>query len=306
MVRVMSAPSLAVASALALLAWGCDSPAAGPDAGVPDAGGPPLVYGGDRPVELQLPDGLTDGETYPLVLVLHGYGNTGFIQQAYLGLGLLRADPRAFVLAPDGTTDADGNQFWNASGACCDFGGTGVDDVAYLGGLLDDVLADWPIDRSRVVVVGHSNGGFMAHRLACARADVVTGIADLAGADVSVDGSDCAPSAAVNVLHLHGTADAVVSYGGGVLVADPYPGAVATIDHWATRNGCAGEPTVGDGIDLTVDVDGAETVPATQVGCAAGGATALWSIEEGSHIPSLSNEFAPAVIGWLMDHPRPQ
>lgn len=267
----------------------------------------PVVFGGDRPVQLGVPFDLVDGQTYPLFLILHGYGVDGFTQQAYLGLGALRDVPGAFVLAPDGTVDGGGSRFWNASGACCDFGGIGVDDVAYLGGLIDDVMAAWPVDPARVFVVGHSNGGFMANRLACERADVVTGIAEMAGAGVSIDAAACTPSAPVNVLHIHGTDDATVRYDGGTLVngADPYPGALATTAQWAADDGCGDTFTEGTALDLITQTAGAETVPMTYDDCPAGGTVALWPMDGGPHIPTLTNAFAPALIDWLMAHPRP-
>ncbi len=268
---------------------------------------PPVVFGGDRPVQLGVPFDVEAGETYPLFLILHGYGVDGFTQQAYLGLGALRSTPGAFVLAPDGTLDDGGNRFWNASGACCDFADNGVDDVAYLGGLIDDVMAAWPVDPTRVFVVGHSNGGFMAHRLACERADVVTGIAELAGAGISTDDAVCMPSAPVNVLHMHGTNDATVAFGGGVLLAgmDPYPDAVTTTGQWADDNGCSVNRDEHASIDIITNVPGFETVPSDYRDCPAGGAVTLWQIDGGQHIPTLTDGFAPALIDWLTSHPRP-
>ena len=39
-------------------------------------------------------------------------------------------------MKPDGTMDAIGNRFWNATDACCNFDGLPVDDVAFLRGLM--------------------------------------------------------------------------------------------------------------------------------------------------------------------------
>ena len=54
--------------------------------------------------------------------------------------------------------------------------------VAYLRAIIRDVMARYPVDRRRVFVVGHSNGGFMAYRMACEASDLVTGVVSLAGA----------------------------------------------------------------------------------------------------------------------------
>ena len=40
---------------------------------------------------------------------------------------------------PDGSRNERGEQFWNATDACCAFG-SDVDDVAYLTGLIDEIV----------------------------------------------------------------------------------------------------------------------------------------------------------------------
>ena len=50
----------------------------------------------------------------------------------------------------------------------------------------------------------------MAYRMACQSADLIAGIASLAGATF-LDPSRCAPSQPVNILHIHGTADDIGS-----------------------------------------------------------------------------------------------
>src|SRR4051812_24182966 len=139
--------------------------------GTSDDGPRPTTFGGDRPVDIKAPAMLTEGKDYPLVVVLHGYGANGLVQSAFFGTATLPAMDAALVIAPDGTTDSTGKQFWNADPACCDFGHTNVDDVGYIGGLIDDVIDTWPVDKKQVYIVGHSNGGYMAYRMACERAD---------------------------------------------------------------------------------------------------------------------------------------
>lgn len=262
----------------------------------------PRTFGGDRLVELQLPDDLVVGEQYPLILLLHGYSATGLLQTAYLGLGEVATDPGAFFLAPNGTADSLGNNFWDASDACCG-DGPAVDDVAYLGGLIDDVMAEWPVDPAQVFVIGHSNGSFMAYRLACDRADVITGIAGLAGSDDTV--GDCDPAQPVSVLHIHGTADATVEFEGGTFAGGTYPGAVASVSQWQAHDGCGATRTDGDALDLVGNVDGAETDVAVADGCPSGVGVELWSMNEAGHIPDLAPAFSANVIGWLQAHARP-
>ena len=265
------------------------------DATVPDAR--PSDLGGDRPVRMEGPAQLTPGTLYPLVVVLHGYAASGLLQSAYLQIAGLTSDPGILLLAPDGVVDSDGNRAWNASPACC--GDHVVDDVAYLGGLIDEALRTWPVDPKRVYIVGHSNGDFMAQRLACERADVVVAIAGLAGADISLDGAGCTPSKPVSVLHIHGTADETILYDGN----SRYPSAQATVDHWSTRNGCDGPGDAGATIDLDDTLAGPETAVSTFAGCDA--AVELWTIQGGSHLPNFAEGLGARLFTWLDAHKRP-
>jgi polyhydroxybutyrate depolymerase len=261
----------------------------------------PQTFGGDRPSDLKAPPTLTEGKLYPLVLVLHGFGANGFAESAYLGTSNLPAAGDAFVIAPDGTTDSMGRQFWNADPACCDFDGKNPDDVAYLGGLIDDVVDSWPIDPDQVFVLGHSNGGFMAYRLACERADVIAAIGSLAGL-ASTDPAMCQPARPVNVLQIHGTADAVVPYAGGGTFGNV--GAVSSVTQWATHNACGTTRADGAVVDLDTSVVGSETHPHTTTGCPANGAVDLWELQGSGHIPSWGPAFTPAVMQWFADHSR--
>src|SRR6185312_14199017 len=80
----------------------------------PDGGERPKIYGGDRPAELKTPATLTDGKQYPLLVVLHGFGASGFVQTAFFGVSGLPSTDRALLIAPDGIENSRGQQFWNA------------------------------------------------------------------------------------------------------------------------------------------------------------------------------------------------
>ena len=173
-----------------------------------------------RPVNLYVPSSY-DGQTpMPLVILLHGYGDTGAGKETYMQFRPL-AETRGFLYCyPDSTVDQVGNQFWNATDACCDFFNTGTDDAGYLRGLIEEIGRQFAVDRKRVYLIGHSNGGFMAYRMACQSADLIAGIASLAGTTF-LDSSRCTPSQPVNILHIHGTADATVPYAGGASPGTP-------------------------------------------------------------------------------------
>lgn len=267
-----------------------------------DSRPPPTGFGGDRPVTLQVPASFDPDRSYPLLLVLHGWGGTSLLNQVYLGFTNAADTRDILVAAPDGTIDRDGKPFWNASDVCCDVYDTGVDDVGYLMTFVDDIRAAYPVDDQRIYVIGHSNGGFMAHRLACERADVFAAIMSLAGAAAFPDPASCVPSVPVSVLQVHGDADETVAYGGG----ESFPGAVASVERWASYDSCAGVLTSAGDLDLEKRLDGAETMTASVTSCPAGFATDLWTIRGGAHNPVLDiPPFADLVWTWLDAHPKP-
>jgi polyhydroxybutyrate depolymerase len=282
-----------LAMTFVLVACGSSGGSTGDDDASPDAGPRPKTYGGDRPAELKTPPTLTEGKQYPLLVVLHGYGASGFVQTAYFGVGGLPAADQALLIAPDGTTDSSGKQFWNADSACCDFGHTNVDDVAYIGGLIDAISHDWPVDKNQVFVLGHSNGGYMAYRMACERADVIAAIGSLAG-NASSSPSACTPSAKVNVVHMHGTLDGTV----------PYSGAMPSVDQWSAKNGCGTTRSETTTKDLDNSVTGAETHINVTAGCPTNGAVELWTMDGSGHIPVMNTMFAPAIMDWFTAHKR--
>ena len=274
-----------------------------------------LVVGGTRPLTVHLPAGDVS-EPAPLLIVLHGYGSTGREHENYFRFGPVAARRGLVYATPDGTVDSQGNHFWNATDACCDFDGTGVDDAEYLTGLIEEISARASVDPKRVYFVGHSNGGFMSYRMACEHADLVAGIVSLAGATFATR-TDCQPSEPVAILEIHGTADDTVRFDGGKLSdigapgqLNPYPGATTTVATWAMYDGCAAKLVRST---TTVDVDAvnfgpsgpAEATVDSATGCDPGGHVELWTIPHGGHGPNLSATLADSVIDFLLAHPKP-
>ncbi|MBK8941965.1 MAG: hypothetical protein IPM79_31270 [Polyangiaceae bacterium] len=284
---------------------------AGGDGGAGGAASLDFVAGADRPVTVKVPPGYDPASPAPLVILLHGYGATGFLQDVYLELGRAAMERGVVFAAPDGTRDSLGRAFWNATDACCDFEDSGPDDSAYLASLVDEISAAVAIDPARVFFAGHSNGGFMSHRFACDHAEVVAAIASVAGA-MHVDPTDCAPSEPVSVLQVHGTLDDTVLYEGGESVpasgelepGGPYPSALETAGTWVEQDGCDATPTEGEPVDLDVSLDGAETTVSAWGSCDENVAVELWTIEGGTHIPIFYDDVGGVILDWLLAHPK--
>lgn len=264
-----------------------------------------LIDIGGRTVNVHEPPSYDPGVPTPVVMLLHGYTSSGAVQESYMQFEPL-ADSEGFLyLHPDGTLDCTNEAFWNGTDACCDLCGSGVDDVGFLGAVLDAVEANFNVDPNRVYLIGHSNGGFMSYRMACEHADRIAAIASLAGA-TWFDPNDCTPSGPVHTLQIHGTIDGTILYAGGLIAAVDYPGAVATTETWANYNACSLVPdTSPPPLDLDSSLSGNETTVARYAtGCDDGGSSELWTINGGGHVPALSSSFNDEVVDWLLAHPK--
>lgn len=260
---------------------------------------------GRGPVHIYVPSSYDPETPTPLIMLLHGYGATGQIQEDYMQFAPI-ADEFGFIyLHPDGLTDLLGNQYWNATDACCDAFDANPDDSGYLRALIEEIRSQLNVDDRRVYIGGHSNGGFMAYRMACDHSDIVAAAVSLAGATY-LDPTDCTPSEPVHILQIHGTADTIIFYGGGCLV-NCYPGAVQSVETWAAYDGCE---IVADNsskpIDLDAIIPGNETlITKYNTNCTAGGSAELWTIVGGTHSPNLVNDFSQQIVEFLFAHPKP-
>jgi polyhydroxybutyrate depolymerase len=278
------------------------APPAGCDADPELPAGP--IVGGDRPARVLLPaDYEAEPTPRPLIVLLHAFGTNGAAQDTYLGLGAQQDTDGFLMLVPEGTPNPEGEQFWNATEACCDTFNQNIDDVGYISDIIDETTRTFRVDPTRIYLVGHSNGHFMSYVMACALGDRIAAVAGLAGATV-LDEATCASDAAVSVLHVHARDDATIPYDGDPDPVAGHPGAEETTRRWATRAGCAEPPTAGAPLDLVASIEGAETEVTTWTGCRDGTEVALWSLTSGGHVPTFGPRFAENVLPWLLAQAR--
>ncbi len=264
------------------------------------------IDAGRGPVPLTVPEGYDAGIPTPLIVSLHGYSSSGAGHDRAWGISALADEYNFLTIAPDGEQEpgGEGNRYWNASSACCNFFGTDTDDSGYIRGIIDRIKASYNVDAARVYVIGHSNGGFMSYRMAYEHSDVVAAIASLAGAN-HVEDRD-APPHPVHVLQIHGTDDATIDYRGGSIRDNRYPGAMGSVRRWAQYNGCDMSRASREMRDLDASLPGYETgVMKMNTGCKDGGSAELWTISDGSHVPVYSETYAAQIVEWLLAHPKP-
>lgn len=262
---------------------------------------PPTEFGGDRPVNLEVPSSYDPLVPTPLVVLLHGYSPIPNYMRGMFRMRTFSEDHGVLLVAPEGLQDQVGQYFWNGSDACCDFGQSGTDDVAYLVSLVEEIRAAYHVDSRRVYAMGHSNGSFMANTLACERPDLLAGIVSIAGAANPA----CEASGGPSVLHAHGTADNVIEFDGGFLNGTAYPGAEGTGAYWAEAHGCSSDFEVVGTLDYNATTPGSESEVRRAVGCPDGVDVELWVEPDGPHNPALPIGFGELWWSWMQEHPRP-
>ena len=251
-----------------------------------------------------IPSSYSKGTSLPLVVLLHGYGATGAMQESYMKFESVAETNKFILVYPDGTVDSSGKQFWNATDACCDFFSAVADDV-YLLSILKEMESNYSIDTKRIYFVGHSNGGFMSYRMACKYPDRIAAIASLAGASYFKT-TDCGAKSPVSVLQVHGTKDGTILYDGGQILGTSYPGAVASASQWATFNQCTQNAvTRSTKFDLEPNITGDETSVTAWTNCQNSSEVELWTMEGAAHIPTLKSTFATKIWEFFAAHPKP-
>lgn len=135
-------------------------------------------------------------------------------------------------------------------------------DMVFINKVMDTVESEFCIDTTRRYATGLSNGAIMTSALACAQPLDFAAVAPVAGIGTL---KECDSKTPMPVLAIHGTADPILVFNGGVGdlsqllgTADPSaapqvtalpeadlngPGYPSHVAEWAKRNGCEPKPT---------------------------------------------------------------
>jgi polyhydroxybutyrate depolymerase len=239
--------------------------------------------GVERSYLLELPERF-GGKLSPLVIALHGAGDnvTAFAAETQFA----PAVHGALVVFPQGLEATPGRGSWNAQFCCGEAMTRRVDDIGFIGALIAELAARYPVDRSRVYATGMSNGGMLAYQLAAAHPEWLAAIAPVSatiggsarnGRSFLVD----APQIPVPVLIMHGRKDQSIPFEGGVAPNAGPPriwkmSVADALSFWRNADGCGVLPET------------AEPVPGklrrtAYRDCRGGSEVVAWEIEDGGH-----------------------
>lgn len=172
-----------------------------------------MVDGLKRRYRTYVPRKLAPGA--PLVLVMHGSGQTGAEIRVETGYAFDRlADEHGFVVVYPDSYSFD----WNDCSKVGDFSVKGrlVDDLGFLRVLADKLVADNGLDPKRVFATGVSAGGFMSLRLALEAPAQFRAVAAVAANLPQPDNFKCKPvGPGTSVMIMNGTKDPLVPFEGG-------------------------------------------------------------------------------------------
>jgi polyhydroxybutyrate depolymerase len=255
----------------------------------PDDQSATFEFGGlSRTYLVHVPPGRPTG----LVVNLHGGTSTGSQEETLTSFDGV-ADANGFVVVyPDGI-----DRNWADGRGASEPDHRGVDDVGFLAALAGKLTNEYGIDPGRVFATGMSNGGFMANRLGCDRADVFAAVAPVSG--TLGTNVACNPSRPVAVLEVHGTADPLVPFDGGTMRGrggtSDIVSARAMVERWRSADGCQGAPAAET---LPGTGDGTVVHRFTSTPCAAGTAVVFYQVDDGGHTWPGGPQYLPkAIIG---------
>jgi polyhydroxybutyrate depolymerase len=221
-------------------------------------------------------------ENPPLVFLMHGFTGSALGISSYSGMNAL-ADEHGFVVCyPQGTSDQNGDNFWNVGYNFHD--NQSVDDVSFIVSLAEYLHNEYGYDANNTFAAGMSNGADMSYKLACETDGFFNAIAPVAGTMFGESWTSCNPNP-MPVLEIHGTNDNVTLWGGddNDTYWGPYPGIEEVIDFWVEENDCINNEDI--------ILQGMNTIKHRYFDCIDDSEVWLYEVQNGGHDwPGYSSE----------------
>ena len=239
-----------------------------------------------RTYYLRIPAQYSAATSVPLLLALHSRTMSAktILTDSQI---LSSAESLNFIVAGLNGAVHESASSWNAGKCCTNATTYEENDLLFASTVIDFVTSKYSIDKSRVWVMGHSNGGMMAYRLACDLSEKVTAIAVVTGALVD---DSCTPTKPVSTLHIHGNLDPTVPFHGGGKFETP--SIFHSVQEMANKNSCTGSPK-----------ESSDAIEERYIWtCASGVETQLVNYQENSH--GWEDGYTGEILRFLFAHPR--
>jgi polyhydroxybutyrate depolymerase len=238
-----------------------------------------------RTYVVHVPSSYQGNVPVPAVFDFHGYGSSGMGQMGASGFRQ-QSDEHGFIAVyPDGVGGS-----WHVNGCCGQAAAAMLDEVAAVRAILSQLKQQLCIDPRRIYASGVSQGGGMAHHVACLAADVFAAVAPVSS-DLRTE--PCEPVQPVSEISFRGTADTLSAYEGGPVgpAGMQYQsiGALPTLARWAEINDCT--DTAAPALELCQ----------THTQCADGSEVTLCTLPSAGHVLYTNpSNFAVAKTAWEM------
>lgn len=257
------------------------------------------VAGHSRSYLEYVPEGATG--PLPVVFVLHGEGGEARVAEEYFELNAIAEEKGFAVVYPAGI-----DKSWNDGRGIPPGGTRGVDDVAFVRAVLDDVAARHRVDRTRVFATGMSTGGMMCHRLADEASDMMTAVAPVSAAIPAPILEGFRLERPVSAMLLQGDSDPIIPIGGGFV----YPRGIhrrgevasleATLGKYLEGDQIRGEPTRTTLEDAAAD--GTTTEVIAYPPGEGGALVVVYMVKGGGHnLPGRERDFPEWAVGKVSE-----
>jgi polyhydroxybutyrate depolymerase len=231
----------------------------------------------NRLYELHTPPGMSASRRWPLIVFLHGAGDTGPSFRRRLKADAA-TDAAGFVTVwPSGM---EGTWTVGCATECTMAEALRADDVRFVQTLVRHLAAQLPVDTTRVYLLGFSQGGSFAQLFACSSEMAPAGLGVVGALLYKPVAQKCTPRRPFPVGVVHGDADPIALYGGyGPTAA--VMGAEETVDLWRRQMGCGVDP----GYEFIPDGAGDYTEVSVFrfPGCRAGSTVVHYLVHGGGH-----------------------
>ena len=144
----------------------------------------------------------------PVVIMLHGAGGSSLNAAMHYGWpekadkeGFLAVFPEAMRLQPGQPAHFQSNPcVWNDGSELGILSQSGIDDIGFLKGLIEDIQGKYAIDMRRIFLTGFSNGAGLCFRAGVELSEYIAAIAPVMGRNWSADAHPKKPMSALLIV----------------------------------------------------------------------------------------------------------